>query len=462
MIDKLQVPALGGDEEAVVICSKRRALSYDTQLVARAHIVTLGDDVKRMVFGKLLLRDCVAVSHICAYWRWLAVNDPLLWTALAGSPARIPVLYARIGSTTAIDVQLDFRRDALDDIVSCISGYFDRMKSIRLITEDGRRVRAAVWRRVLDLLSSPGQSLQRLHLQNGDFIPPTFALAARGTTSRLRELVLLGILIPDFSLLPATLVSFAYGSPTCDCNVQLAFRDLQTILRTCPALKDLWLSVALPVKFAEIDCAHPPTVQLHRLWLNVMSDTTVTQQLLNFMTCRNMHHVDVCHFEDDLVHEVMQNLEGHVISILPSTMWDDNVCDIVATDSGDRSRYIRGAELEQMRTYPLLWSSLVSLTMCGDIKDRLEHPPPHSPCLQSLRLLYHPISDLRATARTIDPVQPWKLDNSDWQCPNLHTVEFALSSCGSQMVTCRRSVARFAYLRVPYFDSLLASCRIPA
>ncbi|KZV90746.1 hypothetical protein EXIGLDRAFT_113359 [Exidia glandulosa HHB12029] len=76
-----------------------------------------------MVFGKLLLRDCVAVSHICAYWRWLAVNDPLLWTALAGSHARIPVLYARVGSTTAIDVQLDLRGDALDDIVSCISGY---------------------------------------------------------------------------------------------------------------------------------------------------------------------------------------------------------------------------------------------------------------------------------------------------------------------------------------------------
>ncbi|KZV83938.1 hypothetical protein EXIGLDRAFT_777074 [Exidia glandulosa HHB12029] len=256
---------------------------------------------------------------------------------------------------------------------------------------------------------------------------PAFTLAARESTSRLRELVLLGIVMPDLSLLPPALISLAYGGPTFETKVVFTFRDLRTIFRTCPALKNLWLCVDWRGSAAELHNTAPTTVQLHQLGLRIISNATVTQHLLNFMTSRNIRHVDVCHFEGDPVHDLLPNFQGQSISILPTTMyWGMDDCDIVVTDPNARSRYIRGADFEHIRTYPLLWSSLVSLTICGDMSNRLERRPPHAPCLQRLRLLYHPISDRRAIRRTISTIEPWKLANGGWQCPNLHTVEFAL------------------------------------
>ncbi|KZV78712.1 hypothetical protein EXIGLDRAFT_847230 [Exidia glandulosa HHB12029] len=199
----------GVAKEVVVISPERRDRSYAAQLASGAGIVALGDDVTRMVFELLPFSSCIASSHVCAYWRALAVSDPLLWTVLDGDPALIPVLWARAGPDTAIDVCLDSGESSLEDVVSCISNNLQRMTGLRVLVPN-TDVQPAEWTNVLNTLSRPAPRMRQLHLAAPSTEPyMSCSLARLGPMRHLQELALLRTDGLDFTLLPATLTSFA-------------------------------------------------------------------------------------------------------------------------------------------------------------------------------------------------------------------------------------------------------------
>ncbi|KZV90758.1 hypothetical protein EXIGLDRAFT_720075 [Exidia glandulosa HHB12029] len=248
------------------------------------------------------------------------------------------------------------------------------------------------------------------------------------------ELVLLRTIISDFTVLPATLTRFAYGDPSCSHVAHLTLLELEIILRTCPALKSLWLSVSmdLPPSGDDIDISPHPQLQLEELSLG-WTDATITQHLLDSLSVQSMRYVDVGDCETDPVHGVLQGFEGHTMSIFPSTSIinggnRDEPCNL------RRIRSVREADFMLVREYETLWSHLVSLTIYNDGDEgywNLTRPPPHMPCLQFLRMLYDPSSSWELS-EWIEILEPWGRrsydyddDDGGWQCPSLHTVEFA-------------------------------------
>ncbi|KZV78714.1 hypothetical protein EXIGLDRAFT_847235, partial [Exidia glandulosa HHB12029] len=137
---------IGVPDEVVVISAERGNLSHDKQLAAGARIVLLGEDVIRLVFHHLCLRDCITVSHLCVYWRWLAVGDPFLWTELNGNPAVIPVLWARSGAVP-IHATLRIDEKTSAEVSTCLRENVSRFKEL------------------LRLICQPVPYLKRLHLE---------------------------------------------------------------------------------------------------------------------------------------------------------------------------------------------------------------------------------------------------------------------------------------------------------
>ncbi|KZV83934.1 hypothetical protein EXIGLDRAFT_727791 [Exidia glandulosa HHB12029] len=288
--------------------------------------------------------------------------------------------------------------------------------------------------------------MRRLHLEAewfealSDGRNLSCSLAPLGPSCRLRELVLLRTIISDFTVLPATLTRFAYGDPSCSRVAHLTLLELEIILRTCPALKFLWLSVSmdLPPSGDDIDISPHPQLQLEELSLG-WTDATITQHLLDSLSVRSMRYVDVGDCETDPVHGVLQGIEGHAMSIFPSTSIinggnRDQPCNLRVSDSSGRIRSVREADFMLVRQYETLWSHLVSLTIYNDADEGdwdFTRPPPDMPCLEFLRVLYDPSSSWELSDR-IEILEPWGRrsydyddDDGGWNCPSLHTVEFA-------------------------------------
>ncbi|KZV99637.1 hypothetical protein EXIGLDRAFT_831371 [Exidia glandulosa HHB12029] len=425
---------VGAAEEVVIINAKRGNHSRDTQLAAGAFIIALGDDVTRLVFHRLPISGRISASHVCAFWRWLAVGDPLLWTTLHGPRTVIPVLWSRAGSAP-VDVWLNFLESAIDDILSCLSAHLSRMRSLNITTR-GYEVDVEDWQRILDALCQPAPSLSRLHLE-GPYDPtcvrgvfPSAALQPRGTASRIQKLALIRTAGLDFSLLPPTLTHLALGD-TSWCECRLTFRELQTLLRQCPGLRDLWLNVQADMSYAELDKASRPPLALRKLTLALDMDTELplTQRVLEYLAHDGIHFVDVYNAESDPAHGIFHDVQASSMSIQIAKYFVSHCADVTVTDTSNRLRRVSAANYLELRQSPRLWDTLTTLTVYGDPVKQLARPPPPVPRLVTLRVFW----SRNRLYRTIDSIAPWRLIHEGlWQCPALRVLELAVGTPAGQ------------------------------
>ncbi|KZV90769.1 hypothetical protein EXIGLDRAFT_837599 [Exidia glandulosa HHB12029] len=351
--------------EVVVVSAARRIMSYDAQLAAGARVVTLGVDVTRLVFRLLSLKMCVVVSHVCAYWRWVAAGDPLLWTTLNGSPVALPVMWARAGSTTHIDVRISFRGSMGADVSPCIIEHLSRMTSLKVFARGAEALPKPdlLWNDVLQALCRPAPRLIRLLLEGPRWRNPQtpteiFPSTAFAFMSSLRQISLL------------QLKEFKLG-------------------RTIRGGYNTW---------------------------------RIIPRVLNYLEAARMDHVNVCHLGDEPVLGILNDFVVHTMSLLPTTFYR-GTCDLLVVDLDGRLRRIRGANFERLDNFPGLWQSLATLTVCGDLTNPLPRPPPPTPSLQLLRIFFR----RGRYPRTQDNITLWKTGDESWQCPALTTVEFALT-----------------------------------
>lgn len=418
----------------MVVSAARRIASYDAQLAADAWVVKLGIDVTRLVFRLLSLEMCVVVSHVCAYWRWVAVGDPLLWTTLNGSPVALPVMWARAGLTTHIDVRISFRGSMGEDVSSCIIEHLSRMTSLKALARGAEALPKPdrLWNDVLQALCRPAPRLIRLLLEGPRWRNPQtateiFPSTAFAFMSSLRQLSLLQVAVSDFTLLPPTLTSFAYGDPGGGSVIHLTFADLRNILETCSSLRRLRLCVDLDILHPELDEAPPVPQQLKEFKLGRTirggyNTWRIIPRVLNYLEAARMDHVNVCHLGDEPVLGILNDFVAHTMSLLPTTFYR-GTCDLLVVDLEGRLRRIRGANFERLDNFPGLWQSLATLTVCGDLTNPLPRPPPPTPSLQLLRIFFR----RGRYPRTQDNITLWKTGDESWQCPALTTVEFALA-----------------------------------
>ncbi|KZV90770.1 hypothetical protein EXIGLDRAFT_694405 [Exidia glandulosa HHB12029] len=360
----------------LLISAERRNLSWDSQLARRRRARC---DVTRIVFKYLHVKDCIGVSHVCAYWRWLAINDPLLWTVLDGQSAFVPVLWARTGSEISVDVNMNLSEDTLGDVAWCIATHFTHMTSLtaRRLDRDSES-RMTSWAPLLDALSQPKPAsalrLARLELDlskaTADEVRglPLFPMGAFAPMSRLRELALI--------------------------------RTSTTSHQRRPN------SESLP-------------------WVCGLVSAGLTESILDYFMCQDMHSVAVSSHWDRPMFNFLSDFHAQHMYIRAT---DDIACDLLVMDAGRRRRHVHTIASERLGIYPALWSSLILLTVCNEnyaIK-RPEAPTPH---LKSLTLYYR----RRSCEQTIDQIFLWRpLDLSgppvSWSCHTLQTVTFAVAN----------------------------------
>jgi hypothetical protein len=83
---------------------------------------------------KYFLRHYVNVSHVCSYWRDLAIFSPSLWSHFDLVPRRwMKEMLARLGSgSTPLSVSLDFSHNQDYEAVAQLLSCMDRMQVLRL------------------------------------------------------------------------------------------------------------------------------------------------------------------------------------------------------------------------------------------------------------------------------------------------------------------------------------------
>ncbi|KZV90749.1 hypothetical protein EXIGLDRAFT_837587 [Exidia glandulosa HHB12029] len=415
-------------QEVVPISAERRNQSFDDQLAAGARVISLGDDVTQLVFSHLTLGECIVISHVCAYWRCLALADPFLWTELKGNAAIAQVLWARSG-VMPVDATMMLTEDTITEVLTIIPQNLSRMVGLGVITRAAHSPPLMAWSEVLHILCQSAPLLERLHLERPDWWmrsprPPIFPLRFRPSVHapRLRTLAILNMVITNFSWLPSTLTSFAYGASG-NGRILLTGPELHAILQ-CRSLENLWLSVvAGTISHAEIFAAGPASVSLKRLRLGPHWKGAALPLLdyIGHQSLQNIEFYDSLEFRPS---SVLDSFQGHHMVIHPTTASRGD-CNIVVSDSENRTRHIRATRLRLIAHYPSLWESLASLTLCGDTDALSDYWYPPVPRLGVLTLFYH-----RATAqRTLDPILLCKDDvPGGWDCPALHTLVFALAS----------------------------------
>ncbi|KZV90743.1 hypothetical protein EXIGLDRAFT_770500 [Exidia glandulosa HHB12029] len=418
-------------DEVVVISAERGNLSHDQQLAAGARIVLLGQDVIRLVLHHLCLLDCITVSHVCVYWRCLAVGDPFLWTELNGNPAVIPVLWARSGAVP-IHATLRIDEKTSAEVSTCLRENVSRFKGLAVIMRTWDNASSIAWTELLRLICQPVPYLKRLHLespsQGGEFpVFPPAAFRFPNSAFGLYELSIMNMRVTDFTRLPPTLTSFAYDySP--GGVVTFTLRDLDIIMQTCPALQELWVSVdGFHLSPPEFDAAGTPPITLKRLSLGYGSFFGILRTL-EYLGHAGFEHLDVYDDLDFPVHAILRDFQAKDIVVYRPT-WSYGQCDVLASDSTDRTRCVRATTLQNISGYPRLWESITALTLCGDLVKPLNHPPPTVIHLERLVLFYH-----RGTVRrTLETIEPWRQGSDPWCCPKLRALEFALAAGSSYM-----------------------------
>ncbi|KZV90745.1 hypothetical protein EXIGLDRAFT_837586 [Exidia glandulosa HHB12029] len=414
-------------KEVAVISTERRNLSQDAQLAAGARVVALGDDVTLLIFHSLRLSDRITVSHVCAFWRALALGDPLLWTPALHSrrSSAFPLLWSRT-APVAIEVNLDIApvkgpRNAL----TCLSHDISRITKLTITAS--AYISVPEWTPVFETLCQPARALTHLRIEGQSsgleyWTIPSAAFLDGGAASRLQELVLHRVTISDFSVLPTTLRSLTY-------EPDISVPEVYALLRQCSRLQCLWVNISLDA-FPDHQPTPPPPLQLQRLILCPDEfDAEFLQPVLDHLRVLEcVHAIDLFNTYKYPLHGILRDFDAQEMTIQRTSKLEVD-CDVTVIDSMTRFRRIRAANSYTLyHEFPMLWERLTTLTICGHLFTAFERPP-SVPRLELLRLFY----PCDREERTVEDIYPWQsgweghtMDR--WYCPSLRTVEFALAT----------------------------------
>ena len=206
----------------------------------------LGSDLPRSI------QDLVSVSHVCKFWREVAVTTPDLWTEINMTNLEAVEIFLERSGAVPLNVEL---RSANEDILQTVAAHAHRFRRFSVSTPRNPRYNPFA------ALRKPAPLLERLEISYPlDFQPYT---VFNDQAPRLRELTIFtsGPWLKN-QLGNLTSLHLTLRDAVLPYSQFLPFFDM---LRRCPALEEMFVwwntwSMAPPTS-----TTRPPTIPLHRL-----------------------------------------------------------------------------------------------------------------------------------------------------------------------------------------------------
>ena len=205
----------------------------------------------------------IKVTHVCRYWRHVALEDSSLWARFSGLPPSTTCLAEILARAKGVPLTIDFDGPQNSETFSIITSHLSHTRELRLRNlcdsfANGNSIQ--------ELCNLEAPMLEHFELEVPSFCPMTIQTfdgtrLFKGQASKLRTFSLCQIPIP-WSLVPRTQLSqlrivLSKEIFTVDAIQSFGLNQLIDALTYSPTLEDLVLKFCLPPMLSHCSAATP-------------------------------------------------------------------------------------------------------------------------------------------------------------------------------------------------------------